>query len=154
MSGWSLVALMIVTIYCLIRSSTYTSRVARCISWISSADATACSVSIGCPTCCPLITAISSSIEGYPSVIITKKRSSCASGSGNVPSYSIGFCVAITMNGVGTECVIPSTVTCRSSIASSVDDCVFGVARLISSASTICDMIGPSLNSNSPFLWL
>lgn len=27
------------------------------------------------------------------------KRSSCASGSGYVPSYSIGFCVAITMNG-------------------------------------------------------
>ena len=28
-----------------------------------------------------------------------RKRSSCASGSGNVPSWSIGFCVAITRNG-------------------------------------------------------
>ena len=33
----------------------------------------------------------------------TKKRSSCASGSGNVPSYSIGFCVAMTRNGVGEQ---------------------------------------------------
>ena len=29
-------------------------------------------------------------------------RSSCASGSGNVPSCSIGFCVAITRNGAGS----------------------------------------------------
>ena len=28
-------------------------------------------------------------------------RSSCASGSGNVPSYSIGFWVAMTRNGDG-----------------------------------------------------
>ena len=38
------------------------------------------------------------------------KRSSCASGSGNVPSYSIGFWVARTMNGRGSACVTPSTV--------------------------------------------
>ena len=30
------------------------------------------------------------------------KRSSCASGRGKVPSYSIGFWVAITMNGSGS----------------------------------------------------
>ena len=33
------------------------------------------------------------------------KRSICASGSGYVPSDSIGFCVAITRNGDGTGCV-------------------------------------------------
>ena len=33
------------------------------------------------------------------------KRSTCASGSGYVPSDSIGFCVAITRNGSGTGCV-------------------------------------------------
>ena len=37
----------------------------------------------------------------------------------------------------------PSTGTCASSIASSKADCVFGVARLISSASTIWAKIGP-----------
>ena len=77
-----------------------------------------------------------------------RKRSSCASGNGNVPSYSIGFWVAITMKGGGSRCVTPSTVTCDSSIASSSADCVFGVARFTSSASTISDMIGPGRNSN------
>ena len=72
-----------------------------------------------------------------------RKRSSCASGSGNVPSYSIGFWVASTMNGVGSGRVMPSTVTCCSSIASSSADCVLGVARLISSASTTWATIGP-----------
>ena len=55
-----------------------------------------------------------------------RKRSSCASGSGKVPSYSMGFCVASTMNGPGRRCVVPSTVTWRSSMASSSADCVFG----------------------------
>ena len=32
----------------------------------------------------------------------SRKRSSCASGSGNVPSSSIGFCVASTRNGRGS----------------------------------------------------
>ena len=67
-----------------------------------------------------------------------RKRSSWASGSGNVPSYSMGFCVAMTMNGAGSWRVTPSTVIWCSSIASRSADCVFGVARLISSASTIC----------------
>ena len=62
----------------------------------------------------------------------------------------MGFCVASTMNGSGIWCVTPSTVTWRSSIASSSADCVLGVARLISSASTTCAMIGPGRNSKSP----
>ncbi len=78
-----------------------------------------------------------------------RKRSSCASGSGKVPSYSIGFCVARTMNGSGRSRVTPSTVTRCSSIASRRADCVFGVARLISSASTIWAEIGPARNSKS-----
>ena len=32
-----------------------------------------------------------------------KKRSSCASGSGYVPTKSTGFCVASTINGLGTS---------------------------------------------------
>ena len=51
--------------------------------------------------------------------------------------------VAITKNGVGRARVAPSLVTCRSSIASSRPDWVFGVARLISSASSTCVKIGP-----------
>ena len=72
-----------------------------------------------------------------------KKRSSCASGSGNVPSYSIGFSVARSRNGSGSARVTPSTVTCCSAIASSSADCVFGIARLISSTSTTFAKIGP-----------
>ena len=34
------------------------------------------------------------------------KRSSCASGSGYVPSCSMGFCVAMTKNGSGRRCVV------------------------------------------------
>ncbi len=36
------------------------------------------------------------------------KRSSCASGSGYVPSCSIGFCVASTKNGSGSWYVVPA----------------------------------------------
>ena len=78
-----------------------------------------------------------------------RKRSSWASGSGKVPSYSMGFCVAMTMNGDGSSRVTPSTVIVCSSIASSSADCVLGVARLISSARTICAMSGPGRNSKS-----
>src|SRR3990170_131602 len=82
------------------------------------------------------------------------KRSSCASGSANVPSYSMGFWVAMTRNGSGIRWVTPSMVACRSSMHSRSADCVLGVARLISSASTIWAMIGPGLNSNSWVFWL
>ena len=66
-----------------------------------------------------------------------------------MPSYSIGFWVAMTMNGAGKGRVTPSTVTWRSSMASSSADWVFGVARLISSVRTTCAMTGPGRNSNS-----
>ncbi len=82
------------------------------------------------------------------------KRSSCASGSGYVPSYSIGFCVAITMNGRASSYVSPSIVTCRSCMHSSSADCVFGDARLISSTRTMFANTGPARNSNSRVFWL
>ena len=81
------------------------------------------------------------------------KRSSCASGSGYVPSYSIGFCVAITRNGGSSGCVVFSIVTCRSAIASSSAACVFGGARLISSPRSRFAKIGPGRNSKSPARW-
>ncbi len=77
------------------------------------------------------------------------KRSSCASGSGYVPSCSIGFCVASTKNGDGSGCRRPPAVTCRSCIASSSAACVFGGVRLISSASTTFAKTGPGTKRNS-----
>ena len=65
----------------------------------------------------------------------------------------MGFWVAITMNGRPTSWVLPSTVTCPSSITSSSADCVFGEARLISSASTTLWKIGPGWKENSPCAW-
>src|SRR5579871_373697 len=82
------------------------------------------------------------------------KRSSCASGSGYVPSYSIGFCVAMTMNGASSGRVTPSTVTCRSSMHSSSAACVFGEARLTSSTRRRLAKTGPARNSNSLRCWL
>src|SRR5574343_1249421 len=79
-----------------------------------------------------------------------RKRSSCASGKALVDNWSTGFCVAITKKGVGSARVAPSLDTCRSSIASSSADCVFGEARLISSASSSCVKIGPGWKTNSP----
>ena len=48
---------------------------------------------------------------------------------------------------------MPSTVTWRSSIASSSADWVFGEARLISSATTMLAKTAPGLNSNSRVSW-
>jgi hypothetical protein len=70
-----------------------------------------------------------------------------------VPSISIGFCVATTRNGRGTSCRTESTVTVRSDITSSSADWVFGVPRLISSASTTLAKIAPGWNSNSSAFW-
>ena len=49
--------------------------------------------------------------------ILNMKRSSCASGSGYVPSCSIGFCVARTKNGCASWYGLPPTVTCCSCMA-------------------------------------
>ena len=54
----------------------------------------------------------------------------------------------MTMNGGGERPWLPSTVTWRSSIASSSADCVFGEARLISSASTMLANSGPGWKRN------
>ncbi len=91
----------------------------------------------------------SSASFGYPSENRSVKRSSCASGNGNVHSISIGFSVAITNKGDGRLAVTPSTVTWRSPIASKRADCVRGEARLISSARTISLKTGPGRKSNA-----
>src|SRR5205814_126561 len=57
------------------------------------------------------------------------KRSTCASGSGYVPSDSIGFCVAMTRNGCGTGYVVCPIVTCRSCITSRSADCTLAGAH-------------------------
>ena len=75
-------------------------------------------------------------------------RSTCASGSGYVPSDSIGFCVAITRNGCGTKCVSWPIVTWCSCITSSSADCTFAGARLISSARRKLQNTGPRSVSN------
>src|SRR5919201_5354352 len=82
------------------------------------------------------------------------KRSSSASGNGYVPSYSIGFWVAITMNGRTSSYVLPSTVTWFSCMHSSSAAWVFGDARLISSTSRRFANTGPGRNSNSLSRWL
>ena len=78
------------------------------------------------------------------------KRSTWASGSGYVPSDSIGFCVAMTRNGRSTMCVVPPIVTVCSCMTSSRADCTFAGARLISSASRKFVKTGPSSVSNVP----
>src|SRR5215470_5399755 len=82
--------------------------------------------------------------------ILSMKRSICASGSGYVPSDSIGFCVAMTRNGSGTGCVSWPIVTWRSCMTSSSADWTFAGARLISSASRKLQNTGPSSVSNPP----
>ena len=72
------------------------------------------------------------------------KRSICASGSTNVPSSSMGFCVAITMNGLGRAMRSPPMVLAPSAMASSMADWVLALERLISSSSTKLAWIGPT----------
>jgi hypothetical protein len=55
---------------------------------------------------------------------------------------------------LGSTRVCPSTVTCCSAIASSSADCVFGMARLISSTRMTLAKIGPGRNSKSRSRWL
>src|SRR5438445_13301779 len=80
--------------------------------------------------------------------MLNMNRSSCASGSGYVPSCSIGFCVAMVKNGFGSLYVDCPAVTSRSCMACSSAACVLGGVRLISSASRILVKIGPSTNRN------
>ena len=80
-------------------------------------------------------------------------RSTCASGSGYVPSDSMGFCVAITRKGWGTRWVSRPIVTCCSCITSSSALCTLAGARLISSASSRLVNTGPSETWNSPLCW-
>ena len=101
------------------------------------------------PSACRVTTPTSSSRLGSGTVSLSRNRSSWASGSGYVPSYSIGFCVAATMNGSGSGRGTPSIETCRSSIASSSEACVLGGVRLISSASSRLVKTGPGRNENS-----
>ena len=79
-----------------------------------------------------------------------RNRSSWDSGSGNVPTCSVGFWVAMTKKGSGRRRVSPSAVTWCSSIASSSALCVLGVARLISSARITWANTGPGWNLNAP----
>src|SRR5438132_3609984 len=83
------------------------------------------------------------------------KRSSCASGSGYVPSCSIGFCVAKTRNGSSSGYVRPPAVTRCSCIACRSAACVFGGVRLLSSARSTCANTGPDTKRNArrPVVW-
>ena len=70
-----------------------------------------------------------------------------------MPACSTGFCVASTRNGTPASRETPSIVTRPSSITSSSADCVLGLARLISSASTMLAKMGPAWNSKTPSFW-
>ena len=94
---------------------------------------------------------INSSNPGFGTISLNIKRSICASGNGYVPSCSIGFCVAKTKNGSFSFLDTPITVTVCSCIASNSALCVFGVARLISSARMMLLKIGPGWNWNFEF---
>jgi len=97
----------------------------------------------GCPWSWARKIARSSSVPGYRTTALKMNRSSSASGNGYVPSYSTGFCVARTRKGSGSPSESPSSVTCRSSIASRSALCVFAGARFTSSARTMFAKIGP-----------
>jgi hypothetical protein len=58
------------------------------------------------------------------------------------------------MNGESRKYVVPSTVTCFSSMHSSRADWVLGEARLISSPTTMLAKMPPGRNSNSLVSWL
>src|SRR5262245_40512471 len=85
--------------------------------------------------------------------MLNMKRSSWASGSGYVPSCSIGFCVAMTKNGSGRLYVSWPALTWRSCIACSRAAWVLGGVRLISSASRMLVKIGPLTKRNSRRPW-
>src|SRR6266851_4445888 len=113
----------------------------------SSRVTTGCNLSSGVNECCST-TFFSSSSEGYSTTTLKRNRSSCASGSGYVPSCSIGFWVAMTRKLEPSRWVRPSMVTVRSCIACSSAACVLGGVRLISSASSSSVKTGPLLRTN------
>ncbi len=77
------------------------------------------------------------------------KRSSWASGSGYVPSCSIGFCVASTKNGDGSGVGPAADGDLQfSCMAWSSAACVLGGVRLISSASRMLANTGPLTKRN------
>ena len=98
---------------------------------------------------CPRTICISWSIVG-----IAERRSSGRSGraapraAGTCPPARSGSRSRAAGRGRAAACVTPSTVTWRSAIASSSADCVFGIARLISSTSSTLANTGPGRNSN------
>ena len=71
-----------------------------------------------------------------------------------MPSYSIGFWVAMTRKGRASSWLWASTVTLRSCMHSSSPDWVLGEARLTSSTSTTLAKIGPGRNSKRCSRWL
>ena len=91
----------------------------------------------------------SSSLSGYPTDSFSMKRSTCASGSGYVPSWSMGFWVARTRKGDGRSKVSWPIVTVCSCMASSSADWTLAGDRLISSARITFAKIGPFLVLNS-----
>ena len=95
-------------------------------------------------------TSHSSSSVGLGTSTFKRKRSSCASGRGYVPSISMGFSVARTKKGSSRRCRVPAMVTACSAMASRSADWVLGVARLISSASTTWAKMGPRCNVKGP----
>ena len=135
-------------------SSTVIVVTASCMMPSSSASVTGCSVGNTVSRSKRRRMSDSSSGVGYPRISLRRNLSSWASGRGKVPSISMGFWVAITRKGSGSAMVTPSMVACLSCIASKRADWVLGVARFISSAKTICENMGPALNSKSLTFWL
>ena len=76
-----------------------------------------------------------------------RKRSSCDSGSGKVPTWCSGFCVAITKNGSGsgTRLALGGDLVLLHRLEQRA--LRLGLARLISSARMICAKIGPGMEA-------
>ena len=83
-------------------------------------------------------------------LIDSMNRSSWASGSGYVPSCSIGFWVAMTKKGDSRSKVFEPAVTWYSCMACRRAACVLGGVRLISSARTMLAKIGPGTKRKLP----
>ena len=120
----------------------------RWIVTMSSLLATSRTLSSGLTASDSRIMLTCKSCEGYPIESRTMKRSSCESGNCCVPAEPRGFCVAMTMKGLGRSCVTPSTVTARSSMTSSRAACVLAEVRLISSPRSRLQKTAPGRKTN------